>query len=277
MGKAIELITTSATAPSSSGATFEAVSGDSLRVRTSRGAKLTALWHRRQVQGYTRVTSPLLHDSSVGIKVTGPPGTAWLWDGRQPLVSSDTLSVEGAGSGISGDVEYSFMMLHYEDVPGIAGRFITPAQLMTQVMDYTTVPCGTTITGTGYSGEQTLGDQVESLRAGTWYALLGAVFEGDDVGYGAIGIRAPDWGNLRVGIPVAPRSEQANWMSSSFFVRMSERIGVAMIPVFNSDNKDVILMDAVGDEDAGQLYGDLVLARLRGGPQAGGGRGRGPC
>lgn len=259
--KALELISAYAVAPTqaAAGASFAAVTGDSLAVRSSKSPKLLAMWHQRQASGFTRVTSPLLHDAQVGIKVTGPAGHASLFTGAQNLSETDELVMVGSGSGTAGDYEYTCMLIGYGDIGGVSGKFLSPAQLRKSAKNIATIPCGTVPTAAGeYSGVQTLASTTNALKAGKEYALLGATVEGDGVGCAAIGIRSPSWGNLRIGLPGAVGFQEAH----RYFEWLSEATGESLIPVFRANDRDNILLDILQDEDLDTLYADLVLAEL---------------
>jgi len=266
MGRALELISATKTAPTQTEADFAAVSGDSLRVRNSKGAMLVGMWQHRQTAGLTRVKSPLMHDSTRGLFARGPAGTSWLWEGRQMLESNDQLTVSGTGSATGGDVENSCLLINYADLPGTNGRFLSPIELAKRAKQYTASSTSTASTAGGaYSGQTTFSEQATNLKAGRDYAVLGVTVQGVSSGYAAIGLRAPDWGNLRIGIPCVAVNELTGWQYTNFFVRLSERLGMAMIPVFSADNVDQMFMDLLCDEDFGTLTYSVQLAELSGG------------
>lgn len=258
--QALETLTFVGTDPghNSTGGVFVPASGDSLRVRASKKPRAVALWHHKNDSGFTRITSPRLHDGVVGLKVTGPSGYAWLWDGDMALEPQDTLTIRGSGADVGYDLVS--MMVAYEGLPGVQGRFISPGHLRSRAIEWATVAVGGLPATSGdYTAAVTLEDiDPNMLKAGSSYAVVGIAVEGDGTGIGVLGIRAPDWGNLRIGMPAVPGTDYL----PRFFPWLSDRVGESLIPVFNADNASSILIDMVADQDFVHLYADLILARI---------------
>lgn len=260
---AIEVITVQDTAPGSSGGTFAAVSGDSLTIRgTAKRAHLLAGWTNFQGQGFLRFTSPRLHDTTVGLQFQAPVGIAETeLPMEQELAPQDTLTAFGIGSATAGDIEQGSIVVGYENLLGITGRFISKAELLRRAAELFTVRTTLASAGTsgGYSGEEAIDSDQDQFKANQDYAILGASAIVDAGSVCTIGIRAPDWGNLRVGIPGSLTPERfSNW-----FVRLSERINSATIPVFNSSNRGVVMLDVAKNEVDGDPEIVIWLARLK--------------
>lgn len=260
---AIEMVTVEDTAPGASGGTFNAATGDSLTIRgTAKKAHLLAAWTNFQSQGFLRLTSPRLHDTTSGIQISAPVGVA---ESEMPIVQElapqDTLTAFGVGSATAGDIEQGSILVGYENLLGVAGRFITKSDLIRKAVELFTVR--TTLAGAGtsggYSGEEAINNDQDQFKANEDYAVLGASAIVDAGTVCSIGIRAPDWGNFRVGVPGSLTPVRySNW-----FVRLSDRLNAACIPVFNSSNRGVTLVDVAKNEVDGDPEIVIWLARLK--------------
>lgn len=259
VGKALELITVQATAPGA-GASFLAVTGNSLTVRDSRApVHFVAAWQRSQADGFIRYTSPLLHDAVVGMQFANEAAAAYYqfmgpW---QPLYPQDAIVAFGAGSGTAGDIEQAFSLWAYDDLPGVDAYLIDDKELMArgeEVYSFT----NTISTGTagGYSGSELISAEQDQLKANTDYAIVGASIAGSDAG--AIRWVSVDWGNLGLGMPGKTAAEYLQ----DWFRRLSLRVGKPLIPVFNSSNKSNTFIDAVQDENGGDPVVTTLCVRL---------------
>lgn len=246
MGKAVELITVQATAPST-GAAFTAVSGNSLTIRDSRAPIwFLAAFSRRQSGGFIRYTSPLLHDAVVGMQFAAAIDPDVQLDhegGWQRLYAQDTLTAFGAGSATAGDLEHSSFLVGYEDLPGVEGNFIDAADLRRRAVSIYSMPNTLALTAAGgYSGEALINAEVDQFKAQTEYALVG--YEVGTIKCHAVRWRSQDWGNLGVGGP----GNQDAFLTQDWFVRLSTKCGMPLIPVFNSANKSSTFIDGVQSE-----------------------------
>src|SRR5215216_2112053 len=122
-----ELISYSATAPST-GAAATAFTGDSLTIKNSRGpARIIAMWAFNQVVGTHQIVYPSGHDTTrnwrtvvtaADLNPRNVMGTPW-WVQPQEL-----LSITIAGSAVAGDVETGHLLIHYDDLPGVTSRML---------------------------------------------------------------------------------------------------------------------------------------------------------
>lgn len=260
MGRALELVTVQATAPST-GAAATACTGNSLTIRDSRkGISLLDIWTTKQAAGSVKFTSPFLHDTSVGMLFQAPDGGSILHRGnKQQLKTQDELTVTIEGSATAGDLEHVSYLVYYEDLPGISGRFISASELKRRMVDVyavkNTLACDTSGC---YSGSEAINADFDQLKANTDYAILGCTVR---VGAHALRWVAPDWGNLGVGMPMLVGAEQ--WHNARYFQELSEIYGLPLIPVFNSSNKGLVTIDAVQDESGTDPVVSTVMARLR--------------
>jgi hypothetical protein len=255
LGIGLEVISGAATAP---GATFTAwtmAAGNSLQVRAAAIDAKTSIigaWGFNQVAGVLRIRSPRMHDFAQGIRMRiSAANTEPLYpnsgDGGflQPVIPQDTLTVEQTGSAVGGQIEGGSILIYYQNLPSINGRFIDNATLQKNGVNIigqeVSITTGVTI---GYSGQVAINNPNDNFKANTDYALIGADV---DTRVATIRVTGIDTGNLGVGIPGEPtqRHVGANWFS-----RLSMSTGLPCIPVFNSQNKQNILVDAFGNQGA---------------------------
>lgn len=262
---ALQMVSGYVTAPGTSSFTgITLASGDSLTIQAADPTKKNLLlqsWAYVQADGVQRIKSPRLHDNVDGIRMYVNASTIvpLLPMGvPQPVTPQDTLAVDAEGSSTSGDIESHCLLLYYESLPGIAARLITPAQLA-QKFDALMGADQALTAGTsgGYSGEQKVNADFDQFVANADYALLGAISDSD---LAAVGIRGPDTGNLRVGIPLFSSQPE---VSRDWFVRLSNAYGLPLIPVFNAANKALTLVDVVNNENALSPNITLFFARLK--------------
>lgn len=263
MGRAWELLNGLATEPST---TFEGLTmsaGNSLTIRNAGEgpmARLVQVWADNQAAGTLRIRSPYLHDNVQGIRldVAASDLTPLLpWGTVQPLYSQDTLIVELTGSATSGDLELASLLVYYDDLPGVQGRFHTPEEVIPRIEGIVAVE-NTLATGTagGWSGEEALDAEFDLLRANRDYALLGYLVDAECC---AVRWRGSETGNLGIGGPgdVDGRHYTSNW-----FERLSTMYGLPAIPVFNASNKSSILIDAAQDENGTDVTVTSILGQL---------------
>jgi hypothetical protein len=258
----IDSIGYGATAPST-GAAAAAFAGDSLTIRNARAGsaiRLLDVIACNQAAGFHQIVGPSFNDTTRGVRLRVPAAMARCYLGGpaiERLQPQDTLSVTIAGSAVGGDVEQGVLLIYYEDVPGLVGRFLRPEELMSAAVRLVTVYCTLAATaGPAWTGSEAITAESDLLRANTNYAVLGLV---NSVLCGAIGIRAPDWSNVRLAVPGA---ELAPEETRCFFVDLARRTGLATIPVFNSGNKNSVFLDASQDENGADPIISLLLAEL---------------
>lgn len=261
MGKAIELITVQATAPAT-GAAFTAVTGNSLTIRdTQRPVWLGPVWQSRQVAGFLRLTSPLLHDAVVGIQMQAPIGqTVTLMQDLQRLYAQDSIVAFGTGSATAGDIEQASMLFIYEDLPGVDAYLIDMAELDRRGEDIYGFP-NTISTGTagGYSGQESVVAEADQLKANTDYAIIGY-----DLTVACASVRyvSSDWGNIGVGGPGPVGATVGALETRRWFQELSKFWKMPLIPVFNASNKALTLVDAAQDENGGDPVLTTYAVRL---------------
>lgn len=265
MGKALELIAGDVTGAVAAG-TFTGITmhgGNSLTVRnTAAEAKILLLtfWADVQVANSLRVRSPRLHDNVQGMRFeTIASDLKPLLDPihAQKLVPQDVLAVEFDESTAAADVQTFCALVYYDDLPGINGRFIGMEELKARMVNILTVE-NTIDSGAGgdWLGGEAINAEFDLLKANTDYALLGYMVS---VECAAVRYRGSDIGNLGVG---GPGTETERDLTSNWFIHLTERTGINLIPVFNSANKGAILVDVAQDENAGDPVVTTILAEL---------------
>jgi hypothetical protein len=261
---AMQLQTYTGTAINTTLAPLAAASGDSLSVSNfaiGKSAWLVQLWADVQAAGTLRVRSPKFHDNVNGIRIdtiASDPQPLMPWGMMQPLYPNDTLIVELAGSATAGDIESVVLLEYFDEMPGVQSRLQTWDQVRGRVDQFLTVE-NTIATGTGggYTGAEAINAEIDQFQQGVDYAILGYKV---DVEAAAIGWRAVDFGNLRVG---GPGEEVHLQFYADWFIRLSNAYGKPMIPIFNGSNKSSVLVDAVQDENGTDTTVTTYLARLR--------------
>ena len=102
------------------------------------------------------------------------------------------------------------------------------------------------------------------MKANTDYALVGYLVSpvaGQTVGEcGCVRWRGVDTGNLGVG---GPGSDTDRWLTSQWFLWLSERTGLPLVPVFNSANRAGILLDIAQDENGVDVLVTSIFAELK--------------
>lgn len=264
MGKALEIITGRAVAPSTTLTALTMSAGDTLTIRNapidSRILLLQA-WADWQTAGTFRVRSPRMHDNVEGIRLQGVASEVKpLLPNRflQPLIPQDTLVAQLSGSGTAGDIESAAMMLFYDNLPGVSARLIDVQTLLANMVHLMTVENTLALgTGGGYTGEEAITAEFDQLKANTDYALLGYLVSAECA---AVGWRGSDTGNLRVG---GPGDDLGRDYTRSWFYDLANMYQMPLIPVFNSANKDAILIDGVQDENGTDVTVTSIFAQLK--------------
>jgi len=255
-----ELISFSATAPST-GAAAAALTGDSLTVKNARGpAQIIAWWAQQQVDGWQQLVTPTAHDTTRGYRTVVEANNI---DSLIPRGTSievqpqELLSISIAGSGTAGDVELGMMLIHYPDLPGVSGRAITWPQLTSRMQMMTTVQMTITGAAAGYTGGELITAESDLLRANRDYAVIGVT---TNVACGAITILGPDTGYVRTAVPGQASDSD---VGSDWFAALSRTSGLPTIPVINSGNRAATTIGIVQNENNVSPVISITLALLR--------------
>jgi len=241
--------------------------GNSLSIRSfdiSKKAWLLAAWAFNQVAGTLRVRSPRLHDQQQGMRwrVTAA-STLPLYPGpinlgfKQVLFAQDTLVVEQTGSAVGGQIEGGTLLIGYDDLPGVAARFIDAKVLQTIGVNVVTLETShTTGVAGGYSGQVAINSSFDNLKANTDYAVLGYLTDTRGV---SVRYQSVDFGNLGLGGPSEPAVRD---LTNNWFENLSEALNLPWIPVFNSANKAATLVDVHTNQAGGTFIVSTNLVEL---------------
>jgi hypothetical protein len=262
-GPALDTVVAQGTAIGATLAALAAASGDSLAIKSGVQGKQTRIlqaWADVQVAGTARIRSARMHDNVQGMRfdtIIADPRPLVPWGVGQRVYENDVLGVDLAGSAVAGDIEYLAMLLFYEDLPGISGRYVTTEEVMRRAINQSWVE-NTIATGTGggYTGGEAINVEFDQFHAGGLYALVGYLVDAEAA---AVCWRGPDTGNLRVGGPgiLVERELTSNW-----FMRLSDNFGVPLVPVIAAENKAATLVDAVQDENGADVTVSSILVEL---------------
>lgn len=271
-GRGLEVVSGHVTAPGATFTPWTMNTNNSLQIRSadlSSKVILMGAWAWNQVAGTLRIRSPRLHDFQQGIRMRVPVNTVspmYPVDGNpmmnQLLVPQDTLTVEQTGSAVGGNIEAGSLLVYYDSLPGIGGRFIDGKTLTAQGVNIIGQEVSITTGVTGdYSGQVSIVSSFDNFKANTDYALVGLM---TDTRVCTVRVQGVDTGNLGVGVPGDPsfRDVQHNW-----FTRLSNTFGIPLIPVFNSANKNAILVDATAQQAAITTVCTLFMVELKTGTQ----------
>jgi hypothetical protein len=265
MPRALEIIAGFATNPGATLTTVTTSGGGSNVIRgtdTTKPTWMLSTWGFAATAGELRITSPRLHDQAQGIRnrVTAAL-TAPLTNGHstigiaQRLYAQDNLTIQVSGGGA--ELDLAAILVGYDALDGVAGRFIDVPTLRKSIVNILTAEVTVTAVATGlWGGAVAINSSFDTLIANTDYALMGAITDTRGL---AIGVTAVDFGNLRVGVPCEPtlRDETQNW-----FVKLAQMFNAPYIPVFNSANKSTTLIDVTTNGAGGTYTINLELAQL---------------
>lgn len=250
MCAAVEVLTGFVTAPDATLTNLTMATGNTLTVRgvdASKKCMLISAWADNQAAGVLDVRSPRMHDNVIGWQsrvVASVVQPLFPLGFQQRLYPQDTLTVQLSGSATAGDIETASLLLYYEDVPGSAARFISPADLKQRGVNIIGVQ-NTLALGTagGYSGSQAINTTNDQFKANTDYAMLGYVVGGE---MATVRWNCVDFGNLGLG---GPGCDDYKDVTVNWWERLSLATGLPLIPVFNSANKNNFLIDGAQDEN----------------------------
>lgn len=261
MGKALEIISGQATAPSTTLTNLTMNGGNSLVVRNNQNNTpifLLSIWGKHQTAGNIVVRSPQLHDNREGIYLYDPAALSLPLTPKkmhQELESQDTLVAQITGSATAGDIEIASMLIYYEDLIGINANLMNADDVLDQIEDIMAVENSlATDTAGGWSGEEAITAEFDNWKANRKYALLGYNVSAI---CGAVRWVGSDVGNLGVG---GPGNAEHKEVTSNWFINLSKDNNLPLVPVFSSPNKDAIFVSAHQDENGT----DVILTSIFG-------------
>jgi hypothetical protein len=237
--------------------------GDSLTIRNfdnSKKAWLLNTWAFVTAAGITEIHSPRMHDNVHAIHsrvVASQPLPLMPLQYQQRLYPTDVLTVQLAGDATAGRLQPQSLMVYYEDVPGLSARFLAPADVAQKTINIYAVETTITLAVTGdYSATAAINANSDFFQANKDYALLGFI---PDINVNSIHWKGADFGNVRVG---GPGTNLFPHRTSRWFAEMSDYYSLPLIPVFNSNNKGALVIDALMSQAGGTLNVTSVLAQI---------------
>jgi hypothetical protein len=263
MGKALECLAGFVTAPGATQTNLTMATGNSLTIRNASlqsNVRLLAAWANSFGAGVLRIKSPRLHDNVQGIRlntIATTPVQLWPLGFAQRLIPQDTLTVDLSGSATGGKIETAFLLLGYDDCPGIAARLAAPADVLARIANIVgvEVDCNPGAGG-GWTGARALNYSYDLLKANTDYALLGYI---PSVNCGAVRFTGVDTGNVGV---AGPGSITLPNLTSRWFLELSEKLGQPFVPILNSANRAGITVDVSQDQAATAVNVTVILAEI---------------
>lgn len=236
--------------------------GDSTTVRNFNG-QTPAFLHNITFQYATagarmRVKSPLFHDNVQGIRfLPGETLTRFSIpkETGQMLRPQDNMAVQ-LWSNAANEVVAAALHMWYQDLPGASARLkmwgdIAGLVRNMKIIDVAAAEAGTT----GQWNDVVITTTENLLKANTDYAVLGFITDTLET---AIGIKGPDTSNLRICAPGDIRSDEL----ANYFVDISNRHGLPMIPIINSANMFATYASLGGRTTGGTPNIQIVTAEL---------------
>jgi hypothetical protein len=227
-------------------------SGDSLSLKSFQAGSRAHLIMVHAGNSTTKcdfsIRSPRMHDSTRGLRLAyefnptasgadGNPQIIFPRGLKQEMYSTDTLVIETLAT--ANDDVNVILSIYYEQLGGIDGRLITPAEVKSRTKNLFGNRVSPTAGATNlYGTAEAINADDDRFIADTDYALVGFL---TDLPFTSLGIKGIDTGNVRVAAP-------GHWdpaITSGYFLDLSDALGIPLVPVINSNNKGVTFVDAV--------------------------------
>lgn len=260
MGKLFDTAAFYVSNPSSTYTAYTAASGDSLTNRFFEGvggASIVTFDRSGASAGIQRVKSPLLYDNVKGIHIGSAAGKTIFNispTGEQPIKSQDVLIVEGTGG--ASEYDLATMTRYYSDFSGSDMQLGDWATISGLIVNLYTVVVATTSSATPTAWTDTVITTTEALlKANTWHAVLGYTV---DTALSGVAFKGADTSNFRYGGPGLTNSP----FTSDYYKRISDEMGVAAIPVFNSANAGNTFVSTIDAGTSTASNVTLMVAQL---------------
>ena len=251
------------------GGAFEALapaSGDSatfVNVPQGTAAFLGEIWAVDSASACElSLTASRFHDQTFGIRLAVPSGAVLAPTTRpsllspigfdQPIFPSDVLTINANGT--AADNVNVTLQVYYPNLPGIDARFATSSWVRANIKNLCGVRVSPTSGAGTYGATVALNSVTNLLHANTDYAVLGFTAQ---TPIASLVIQGIDTGNQRVGGPVLAAPEHDAFL----FADMSDKYGVPLIPIINSNNAGAITVAAAHTAAAAKVV-DIQLAEL---------------
>lgn len=245
MGLVIDTQAFSAKKPTVAGAVAVVFTGTTLVVRNFASpatAKLLNVFRQdaESVAGFVQIKSPRLVNNVTGIKLAcddSPAAKLLSVPVQQTMYASDTLTVNVSGTTTATTYTTGAIQLYYSTLGGGNQRLHNWADVNGNLADLFTQTVAIDV-ASAVAWKTVLSNATADLmEADRTYALLGYTV---DAPLCAVGLRASELSTYRVCGPGVTRSE----VTSSYFVDLASKTGLACIPVVNSNNRGNIRVTA---------------------------------
>lgn len=237
--------------------------GDSFNVRSFDNAKKAYLlntWAFVTAAGQMEIHSPRMHDNAHAIHsrvVASQPLPLIPIGFPQRVYPTDVLTVQLGGDATAGRLQPQSLLMYYEDVPGLSARYLATKDIVPRLVNIYQVETAVTLAVTGdYSAGFAVNVTSDFFIANTDYAILGYIC---DIDVNSVHWKGADLGNVRVAGP--GWSKLPHW-TAQWFSFLSDEYGIPLIPVFNSNNKGALSLDALMSQAGGTLNVTTILAQL---------------
>lgn len=206
--------------------------------------------------------SPSFHDNTRGIRMAydikpaaGDPEMLLPYLVRQQLYASDVMTAEVSATATN---NAAFDILAYfENLPGADQRLASWAEVDSRSVDMVGIFVGPTAGAAGdWGAVRALNADDDRLNANTDYAILGAVSQ---VRALSLAITAPETSGRKVTMPLSPQSA----ISAGWFVDISAKYSLPLIPIINSNNKSNVQLQVADPNGATVPHVTLLLMELR--------------
>jgi hypothetical protein len=148
-------------------------------------------------------------------------------------------------------------LAYFENLPGADQRLVTFEEVRARAVNNVGIRVSAVAGAAGdYGTAVALNASDDRLIANTDYALLGAVSQ---LPCCTLTITGPETSGRKVALPL-------HWnelISADWFVWLSQKYGIPAIPVFNSNNKGNVLVQAADPGGAIATAATLIFAELR--------------
>lgn len=235
-------------------------SGDSLAVRSfdkPAWAKLLGVTLQGSGTRQVRLTSPRLHDNVTGLQWQTPESPSeFLLPSQvgQPLYSVDQLVAQMDAAASSDTI--AALHVYYKNLEGEDAQLRSWGDIKGHVIGYKIHEVAVTTSATiGAWQDTTITTTDNQLKADYRYALLGMEVS---AALGVVGLKGPATGNLRACMPGA----SATFPLSEYFIRMSEKHDLPMIPIFKANDRNNTFVSAAANTASVTSDVFLMLAWL---------------
>lgn len=236
------------------------VAPDSLSVRSfdrPDWAKLLATTVQGSGTRRARLISPRLHDNVTGLNwqtLESPSEFLFPSQVGQDLYSVDNMTMQLDAAASSDTI--AGLHVYYKNLGGIDAQLKTYDDIKAHILGIKIQEVDVTSNATpGLWTDVVITTTDNQLKADYKYAVLGIEVS---AALGLVGIKGPATGNLRACMPGA----SATFPMSEYFIRMGEKHGLPMIPVFKANDRANTFVSVAANTASVAANVFLILAWL---------------